>query len=39
MTSQNVKGADKIFRKQTLATLIHQIFGSSSPTKFEKNQI
>jgi hypothetical protein len=34
----NIKGADKIFRKQTLESLPPWILGPSSPTQLEKNQ-
>jgi len=35
---KNVKGVDKVFRKQTLESLTPGILGPSSPTKVEKNQ-
>ena len=35
---KNVKGADKVFRKQTLESLTPGILGPSSPTKLEKNR-
>jgi hypothetical protein len=35
---KNVKGADKVFRKQALESLTPGILGPSSPTKVEKNQ-
>ena len=34
---KDVKGADKVFRKQTLESLTPGILGPSSPTKLEKN--
>jgi len=34
---KNVKGADKVFRKETLDSLAPGILGPSSPTKLEKN--
>ena len=34
---KNAKGADKVFRKQTLESLNPGILGPSSPTKLEKN--
>jgi hypothetical protein len=34
---KNVKGADKVFRKQTLESLTPGILGPSSPTNVEKN--
>jgi hypothetical protein len=34
---KNVKGADKVFRKETLDSLAPEILGPSSPTKLEKN--
>ncbi len=34
---KNVKGTDKVFRKQTLESLTPGILGPSSPTKVEKN--
>ena len=34
---KNVKGADKVFRKETLDSLTPGILGPSSPTKLEKN--
>ena len=34
---KDVKGADKVFRKQTLESLAPGILGPSSPTKLEKN--
>jgi hypothetical protein len=37
--SNNVKSADKVFRKQTLESLTPGILGPSSPTKVEKIQI
>ncbi len=36
---KNVKSADKVFRKQTLESLIPGTLGPSSPTKLEKNHI
>jgi hypothetical protein len=36
---KNAKGADKIFRKQTLESLTPGILGPFSPTKMEKNLI
>ncbi|MBW2630259.1 MAG: four helix bundle protein [Deltaproteobacteria bacterium] len=36
---KNVKGADKVFRKQTLESLTLGILGPSSPTELEKNLI
>jgi hypothetical protein len=35
---KNVKGADKVFRKQTLESLTPGILVPSSPIKLEKNQ-
>jgi hypothetical protein len=37
--SNNVKSADKVFRKQTLESLTPGILGPSSPIKVEKIQI
>ena len=34
---KNVKGADQVFRKETLDSLAPGILGPSSPTKLEKN--
>jgi hypothetical protein len=34
---ENVKGADKVFRKQALESLAPRILGPSSPTQLEKN--
>jgi hypothetical protein len=34
---KNVKGGDKVFRKETLDSLAPGILGPSSPTKLEKN--
>jgi hypothetical protein len=34
---KNVKGTDKVFRKETLDSLAPGILGPSSPTKLEKN--
>ena len=36
---KNVKGADKVFRKQTLGPLPPGILESSSPTNLEKNLV
>jgi hypothetical protein len=33
----NAKGADKVFRKQTLESLTPGILGPSSPTKMARN--
>ena len=33
----NVKGVDKVLRKQTLESLTPGVLGPSSPTKLEKN--
>jgi len=34
---KNVKGADKVFKKQTLGSLTPGILGPSSPINLEKN--